>query len=246
VTSDLEILKRVHFVQPENGLIPRNFPVDPSKVHKIETLKPAKPGDNRNTHTFRYVIAVAGDDREQAAHEFHDRVLRYPTKHGIFALYGTQIGTAKTMLNLNPVDQGNVPGAPKIKKLSKEDIERIKTFRDHLHGHRMLIIRGAFESEKEFIEALTRAAQSRPDEHDFTPRLPSMFVDFVAIDPLLAVSAALKTAGTKGKQIAPNVPASRAIGIVSDLAIASSAGIENAANRLHELSTNRQCPIQSR
>lgn len=244
MTNDLDILKRVHFVEPIHGIVPRDFQIDPTKVHKISSRTSAeKP---KGLKTYRYVIAISGNQRQTAAHEFHDRVLNYPTAHGIFALYSTQRGTAATMLGVNAGKFTNTPDTHKPSTISKKDIERIESFKSHLLGHRMLIIRGAFANEKDFVEALTKATQSRPGDYSFTPRLPSLVVDMATIDSLHAISKSLKTLGNTGKKIAPNVPVTRLVNLASDLAITSADRIEGIASQIADRSINKRSPLRTR
>jgi len=240
VTNDLDILGAVHFTQSRNGLVSRDFKIDPSKVNEIARDSTRKGKEGEVLRSFRYVIAIEGESREKAAHEFHDRVLSYPTAHGLLPFYRTQIGVAQLMLGVTIPTNGNKTKTTDLTPVQKKNIERVASFRARLHGHRMLVIRGAFKNEKEFVHAFQEAALSKPGQHLPIPELPSLFFDTAIYDPLIVAGDAMKTAGTIGKRIPPNIPGSRLVRLAGDVAYASGDGLQNAANRLQQLSLDRQ------
>lgn len=211
MTTDAEQLQKVHFITEIGGKISPHFEIDPEKIYEVKS-------SSKDTHplglkTYRYVIAIAGPDRETAAHDFHDQVLAYPTKHGIFALYNTQAGAAQLLLNIktpkiNAPDGGTIRG-----EISPRNQVRIDKLKAQLHGHRMLIIRGAFETPEAFAIALTQAAQTRPAENAFDvgrfllPNRPTVHdVLSAGANALEIGSSALETAGVFAKRTIPNLP----------------------------------------
>ncbi|MFN8015577.1 MAG: hypothetical protein U0R17_03070 [Acidimicrobiia bacterium] len=210
----------IHFIPEENGQITDHFEVNPRKIRRISS------GNGTLLPTYRYVIAISGANRAEAAHEFHDRVLAYPTDHGIFALYKTQEGTSALLLDINAVPSNGRAA----KKMTKAEHDAILDLKQQLHGHRMIIVRGSFKNAKEFENALTAATTLRPHQY-------LSHIDFLQLqrtvnshDFLSAASNIFSGAGKAAKKV-PNVPGSRLVKRLGNLSTNIGDRLSHAANR---------------